>query len=84
MFKKPILELYVWTCLRGTPYAQEHYLFEDLTATLYEQRWHEVVTFCRKLQRRLAVLRRTWDAQRFLARVVLDGRLQNGRGIADR
>ena len=54
-----------WTCLRGIPLSWAKRLFDECSATLYEKRWKEVVTFLRALTKLLPILAKTYDHDRY-------------------
>ena len=56
---------YAWSCLHGTPNAHLTSLFARFRGSLYEDRWHEVVSFLRKLKPLLPALARTFDVNRY-------------------
>ena len=46
---KEYRDRYIRTCIRGTAFANQEELFLSWGSTLYENRWHETVTFVREL-----------------------------------
>ena len=62
-----------WTCIWGTPHAHLSKLFKKWSATLYEDRWREVVTFMRKLRAVLLALTVVWGAQKYIEGVDFEG-----------
>jgi hypothetical protein len=53
------------TCLVGV-FAVHKHLFLKFSASLYEQRWHEVTKFIRKVKPLLSILTATFDAKKFM------------------
>ena len=41
-------------------------MFEHFRASLYEDRWHEVVIFLRAVQKRLVILLMAWDEEKYI------------------
>ena len=55
----------IWTCFRHTSHARFEHLYERFSASLYEQRWREVVNFLGKLMKLLPSLILAWDQAKF-------------------
>ena len=66
---------FVHSCIRHTKYAHFEPLFENFSASLYEERWHEVTKFTRALLKLLGVMVLTWDEQKFNRGVDANGDL---------
>jgi len=56
---------FIVTCLEGTAHADKAKLFKLWSATLYEQRWHEVAKFLHKTKLLLPVLAVCFDAVKY-------------------
>ena len=73
---------FVWTCLRGTQLAGQEFAFRNFKGSLYEQRWHEAVSFLKHLQPLLQALRRAWDEPKYVRGVDLDGNARPAQAAA--
>ena len=58
-----------WTCMQGARHQNQQHKFDKWEASLYEKRWHEVITFLRKLKEVWSLLRQVWS-EGFYASVV--------------
>ena len=64
---------FVWTCLRGSPLAGHEHKFQRFIGSLYELRWHEVVSFLKQAAPLLPILSRAWDESRYVHGVDFEG-----------
>ena len=59
---------FIFTCLRGSPFANQEELFEnDPQGSLYEPRWSAVLEFLEWVETVLPVLTQSWDHGKYLA-----------------
>ena len=56
---------FIWTCVAPNAMPGHKEKLERWQETLYQNRWHEVLSFCRALQKTLPLLRLYWDEQRY-------------------
>ena len=73
-------ERYIHTCLLGGPLASHANSFERWSNTLYTNRWHEVVRFCKHLEKVLVVLASTFDETKY-AGAPKQGEEDDERGV---
>ena len=57
---------YISTCLKGTVFECHEASFYHWSQSLYEQRWHQVVTFLMRLQPIFPILRKTWNHSKYI------------------
>jgi hypothetical protein len=69
-FRRQVL---IWTCILGSPFHDRETDFEKFSASLYENRWHEVVKFVAKAWPLVLVLRFVWDPGKYSSRVAQGG-----------
>ena len=67
---------FVWTCIRKTRYAKYETEILYFDASLYEQRWHEVVKFLKKVKRLIIVVTQSFNARRFKSGLDQDGQAE--------
>ena len=58
---------YVWSCLLGTIYAANEWMFKSFSTRLYEPRWKEVLKFLRVVSPMLSVRACTFDVAKYKA-----------------
>lgn len=75
---------YVWCCIHLTPFQGFSGRFERFRASLYENRWHEILNFLRHLEPLLPILARTWDADKYVRGVAADGVMRPEQARAER
>jgi hypothetical protein len=66
-------ERFQWTCLRRGRHAHLSKKFDNFTGSLYEARWHEVVTFLKKVRPLIVIMCFAFDARRYNSGVDVDG-----------
>ena len=64
---------FIWTCLRHSPWSSWEKSFERFSGSLYEERWHEITVFLKKLNYILKPLCLAWNEERFRRNVDQDG-----------
>ena len=72
---------YFHTCLLGGPLASHANSFERWSNTLYTNRWHEVVRFCKHLEKVLVVLASTFDETKYAGGATKQGEEDDERGV---
>jgi hypothetical protein len=75
---------FVWTCIRKTRYAKYEAQFLNFNGSLYEQRWHEVVSFIKKVRRLIIIVTLTFSSERFLSGLDRDGLAEQSSVAATR
>lgn len=66
-------ERFCWTCLRKTPYKSFEKAFESFPASLYEPRWHEVMSYLKVAKKHFRILVLTFDAHKYNSGLDADG-----------
>lgn len=66
LWKEGRLDRYIAYCLTGTAFETRKNDFEIQLGSLYKDRWNEMISFCKRLDPLLPVLRLTWDAGKYL------------------
>jgi hypothetical protein len=58
---------YQWTCLRKSRFSHYHDKFDKFSGSLYEHRWHEVVSFLKKSLPLMNIMAMSFCAKRYLS-----------------
>jgi hypothetical protein len=60
---------FVWTCVKGSPLADQSHKLNKWSAELYEKRWRCVLAFLKHLAPLLNIFRVCWDERMFASQV---------------
>jgi hypothetical protein len=67
LWKENRIDRFIHYCLEISDYARWKPEFMLKLGSLYEERWGEIINFCRKIDRLLPILRLVWDAGMYVA-----------------